>query len=61
MVTLKTVIKQLAGLVDTTHLNTWENFFVSDIIEKTQEGEISATLNDNQVKVIREIYDKHFA
>lgn len=61
MVTLKNAIKQLAGLVDTIHLNTWENFFVRDVVEKTKEGEISATLNENQVKVIRAIYDKHFA
>jgi hypothetical protein len=61
MKSVGTMIKQLGGLTDTHDLNDWENLFVLDMCEKTQDGKITATLSEKQVITIERIYDKYFA
>lgn len=61
MTSLNTMIKQLSSLVDTTDLSDWENHFVEDVVERTQEGKVCGTLSDKQVKAIERIWSKHFA
>jgi hypothetical protein len=60
-ISIGTQIKQLSGLVGTDDLTIWEQNFVTDISEKTQEGIITGTLTTNQVTTIERIYEKHFA
>lgn len=60
-VSIGTQIIQLSGLVGTDDLNDWENDFVSDILDKTQDGKVTGTLNDRQIMTIERIYKKHFS
>lgn len=60
-VSIGTQIIQLSGLVGTDDLNDWENDFVSDILDKTQDGKVTGTLSDRQIMTIERIYKKHFA
>lgn len=61
MKSLNQMIKQLNGLIDTEDLTDWENNFVGDIVEKTQDGEICGTMSDRQVTTIERIWRRHFA
>jgi hypothetical protein len=60
-ISISTQIIQLSGLIGTDDLNDWENDFLTDICEKTQDGKITGTLSDRQVTTIERIYKKHFA
>lgn len=61
MVSLNSMIKRLAGLVDTVDLTDWETGFVANIVEQTQDGDIVGTLSDKQVVTVQRIFSKHFA
>ena len=55
------MIRQIDGLKDTTQVNDWENKFIHDIVEKTNEGNRTTGLSEKQVECIERIYGRHFA
>jgi len=62
MKTLASMIKQLAAMVDTDDLTEWENEFVTNIDQRTLNGDSTRTqsLSSKQVDVIDRLYRKHF-
>lgn len=61
MVSITTMVKQVGGLMGTKDLTDWENLFVSNILEKTAQGDNTTSLTEKQIGVIERIYSKHFA
>lgn len=60
-VSIGTMIKQLGGLVGTDDLTEWEEDFVSDVCERTEEGKFTTALSEKQVLAVQKIHSKHFA
>jgi hypothetical protein len=60
-VSVGTMLKRLAGLVDTKDLSVWETNFVRDQLMRTDQGARTAHLSGNQVSKIEQIFSKHFA
>lgn len=61
MVSVGVMVKQLSGLLDTEDLSDWENEFVGNVVDRTQEGEVTGTLSERQVTTVERIWRKHFA
>lgn len=61
MVSVGVMVKQLSGLLDTEDLNDWENEFVGNVVDRTQEGEVTGNLSDRQATTVERIWRKHFA
>lgn len=61
MVSVGVMVKQLGGLLDTEDLSDWENEFVGNVVDRTQEGEVTGTLSERQVTTVERIWRKHFA
>lgn len=60
IVTVGQMIKRLAGLHDTKDVSPWENTFIGDIMQKTNNGDQTKHLSGNQVDKIEQIHSKHF-
>ena len=61
MTTLNTQLKRLAGLVDTRDMNDWENRFVKSLLAKTNQGDNTSSLTENQIERLEELHNKHFS
>lgn len=60
MASLNTMVKRVAGLVDTKDVNEWENTFIKSVLSKTRNGDDTSLLSEKQVDVLERIFDKHF-
>lgn len=60
-VSVRTMLKQLAGMVDTRDLSPWENVFLKARLEQTQQGDRTSVLSVAQIEKVAEIWTKHFA
>ena len=62
LVSLGSKIEQLDGLRDTSDLSTWENGFVTGIVERyLVAGRDTRGLTSKQADVIDRIWSKHFS
>ena len=61
MASINTMVKKVAGMVDTKDLTAWENKFVKSIVAQTANGDNTSSLTENQVDVLERIYERHFA
>jgi len=61
MISTNKMLEKLAGLVDTTDVNDWENEFLTSILALTQNGKLPSVLSDKQVECMERIYRKHLA
>lgn len=61
MASLNAMVKRVAGLQDTTDVNDWENQFIKSVVEKTQNGDNTTSLTENQIDVLEGLFEKHFA
>lgn len=61
MASINTMVKKVAGMVDTKDLTEWENRFVKNIVAQTNSGNNTSSLTENQVDVLERIHDRHFA
>ena len=59
--TLGTMLKQLAGLLNTGQLNQWEQGFVHEMYGKTKGGEMKSGLSEYQAAKLEQIYRQRFA
>jgi len=59
-VSIGTMIRQLAGMVDTKDLSDWENRFLKNIVARSGDGARTSSLSEDQVEKIEEIWSKHF-
>lgn len=55
------MVKALAGPQDTDDVSDWENSFIASVLEKTAQGENTASLTEKQIDVIERIFNKHFS
>jgi hypothetical protein len=60
VVSLGTMIKQLAGLT-LGDLSEWEQQFVENVCNRTRDGHDTTRLSDRQTEIVEQIYRKHFA
>lgn len=60
MASINSLVKRLAGLVDTTDVTDWENQFIKSILAKTSNGDNTTSITEKQLDVIERIHDKHF-
>lgn len=61
MASINTMVKRVAGLLDTKDLSDWEASFVRSVVEKTGNGTNTTSLSNRQVEVLENIFNKHFA
>jgi hypothetical protein len=61
MASLNTMVKSCSGLIDTKDVTDWENDFLTQIAERTQDGDNTTSLTERQIGVLERIYKKHFA
>ena len=54
-------IKQIAGLLGTCDITDWEQSFITNILEQTNNGELTVRLSGKQVNRVEDLYLKHFA
>ena len=59
-VSVATMISRLAGMLGTDDLSNWEEGFISNIVEIT-ENDYTLSLSSKQVDKIESIFNKHFA
>lgn len=61
MASINTMVKQCAGLVGTRDVTPWEDKFLADICERTNDGDNTSMLTEKQVESLERIWRKHFA
>lgn len=55
------MLKQLACMVDTKDLTDWENGFLKNVLERSEQGARTSGLTEKQVDRIEQLWRKHFA
>jgi hypothetical protein len=58
---LGSMLKQLEALLGTQDLTAWEDNFVRNIVERSDQGRNTGKLSINQIARMEELYRKHFA
>lgn len=61
MASINNMVKQCSGLLGTNDVNDWEERFLSDICERTDDGDNTSMLTEKQVESLERIWRKHFA
>lgn len=61
MASLNTMVRQCAGLVDTTDVSEWENQFLKSVLERTANGDNTTSLTEAQIDSLENIHSKHFS
>jgi len=61
MASLNAMVKKCSGLLGTRDVNGWEERFLSDICERTNDGANTTSLTEKQIEVLERIYGKHFS
>lgn len=60
MASINNMVKKCSGLLGTKDVNDWEERFLSDICERTDDGDNTSMLTERQVESLERIYSKHF-
>lgn len=55
MVSIATMVKQIAGLAGTKDVTQWENDFIASIARR------NTSLTEKQIEIVERIWRKHFA
>lgn len=61
MASINTMVKQCAGLLGTQDVNAWEERFLTDVKERTANGDNTSMLTEKQVESLERIWRKHFS
>lgn len=61
MASTNTMLKQCAGLVDTSDVTDWQNGFLKSVLERAENGNRPDLLSEKQLEVLESIYKRHFA
>ena len=61
MASLNSMVKKVAGLVETVDVSPWESNFIASVQRQTSNGDNTTSLTEKQIEVLERIYDKHFA
>lgn len=60
MTSIGVMIKRLGGMVGTKDLSEREGDFVTNMVEKTDDGKNTLTLTARQVEWIEDLHKRHF-
>ena len=60
MTSTTTMLRRLAGLLDTRDLSEWEQQFVRSLVEKVEAGKVTS-LSERQVETLERLHGRHFA
>lgn len=60
MTSTTTMIRRLAGLLDTHDLSEWEQQFVRSLMKKLDAGKVTS-LSERQVETLERLHGRHFA
>jgi hypothetical protein len=60
-VSVRTMLLQVAGLVDTKDVGDWENGFLKSVLKISEDGARSSRLTEKQIERLEEVWRKHFA
>jgi hypothetical protein len=60
-VSVRTMLLQIAGLVDTKDVSDWENGFLKSVLRISEDGARSSRLTEKQIERPEEVWRKHFA
>ena len=60
MKSIGAIVRQLEGLLDTRDLTAWENNFVRNLVERTDQGQNTGQLSIKQIARMEELYRKRF-
>jgi hypothetical protein len=60
-VSVRTMLLQIAGLVDTKDVSDWENGFLKSVLRISEDGARSSRLTEKQIERLEEVWRKHFA
>jgi len=60
MTSTTTMIRRLAGLLDTRDLTEWEQQFVRSLMKKLDAGKVTS-LSERQVETLESMHWRHFA
>lgn len=60
MASTNIMVKKCAGLIDTTDITDWENDFLKNVVEVSQNGDRPDLLSAPRVESLERIYNKHF-
>jgi hypothetical protein len=58
---VRAMLLQLAGMVDTVDLSQWESEFLARMLELTAQATKTSGLTEKQLERIAELWKKHFA
>ena len=61
MASTNTMLKQCAGLVDTTDVTDWQNSFLKSVLARSENGSRPDLLSEKQLEVLESIHSRHFA
>lgn len=61
MTSVRTMLIQLAGLVDTRDVSDWENGFLKSVLRQSENGARTSPLSEKQLERIEQLWRKHFA
>lgn len=61
MTAINTMVKRVSGLLGTRDITAWEERFIRNIVQQTQDGRNTSSLTDAQIVRLEEIFHKHFA
>ncbi len=61
MASTNTMLKQCAGLVDTSDVTDWQNGFLKSVLERSENGSRPDLLSEKQLEVLESIHRRHFA
>lgn len=60
MPSLNSQLTQLAGLVGKKDVCSWEQKFITSILQQSSGGKDTTALSEKQVLKIEEMYERHF-
>jgi len=61
MPSVGTMLKQLEGMLGTADLSDWEQKFVANCLEQSDQGQHTPKLTGKQVEKIAQVWEKNFA
>lgn len=60
MASVGNMIKRIDGLRGTKDVTPWEEQFIADMMERSDQGKRTSHLSGAQVEKIEQIFNKHF-
>lgn len=60
MASVGKMIRRISGLLGTKDVTPWEERFITDMVERSGNGQNTTRLSGNQVEKIEQLFNKHY-